>query len=415
MISYSRRQDLIQLGRKIPSNMRDVAVDAINPLRVEYVKRRKILRWVTLFITNYCNARCSHCFYWNELNSKKPEMDLAQLETTLSSLEHQLNTVRVSGGEPFLRKDLGDFFALVDEGRLSAKFSVPTHGMLKDLVPRVTAMAENRKYTHLNISVSLDGLEERHNENRKIKNGFALAIKNLRELAELEKEYPGFTASATISLTRPIALRHGQDRSEAEELIEFLREDVGIQSVGFDHIRSASEDVFMLPPKINSAFAPPPELDHDPKNRHKRNGDVQLDIDEMDEVNERLRRYEQGDADRLTLRRIQTQVEIKRSKKRLIDCMAGVADCVIYPDGGVSACEFTKPFANLREFDYDLRALIASREADVMRKMVSKCACTHPCHLSDSLAYDTDFLKFYLGEGSTQDARLMGRNEIFQT
>ena len=29
------------------------------------------------------------------------------------------------------------------------------------------------------------------------------------------------------------------------------------------------------------------------------------------------------------------------------------------------------------------------------RKLTSKCSCTHPCHLSDSMAYDAKFLKEY--------------------
>ena len=99
--------------------------------------------------------------------------------------------------------------------------------------------------------------------------------------------------------------------------------------------------------------------------------------------------------DYLTMRRLEIEHEILNTKKRIIDCLAGYVDCVIYPSLAVAVCESTKPFANLKKFDFDLIKLLNSESAKKIRKLTSKCACTHPCHLSDSMAYDTKFLKEY--------------------
>ncbi len=396
-LSYRGKQVLLGLLRKVPGPLRDRVIETVNPLRVAYVNKFKTLRWVTLFITNYCNARCQHCFYWKELNTKKPELSTEELNKTFGSLVHRLNTVRLSGGEPFLRKDLPEFFLYLDARKITTKMGIPTNGMIR-MLPPLEQMLAGSRFTHLNVSVSLDGMENRHNEFRGVRGGFALAMENLREMVKLEKHFPRFNVSASVSLVRDLVHRNGNGRSEAEDLIEYLRNDIGVRSIGYDHIRSAGEDVFSLPPGINSQFAPPPKIgETEDGNRHKRSGNIQLDVDEMEEVNERLLKYESNDTLRLNHRRMQLQVEIKRSRSRIVDCMAGTVDCVIYPDGAVAACEFTTPFANLHDFRYNLRELWLSPAAEQQRALTRKCACTHPCHLSDSMAYDTKFLKFYAG------------------
>ena len=206
--------------------------------------------------------------------------------------------------------------------------------------------------------------------------------------------------SCSVSLSRFIAEAGANGRSEAEDLIDYLLNDIGVSSIGYDHIRSVATDVFGLPQDINKDYAPPPKLDDDPDNRHKRTGDILLDLDEVRDVNKRLLKYEDADVNRLTMRRLQVQADIKEHKTRAVDCLAGYVDCVIYPTGEVAACEFTKPFSNLKEFDFDLEKLWHSHVAEEMRKKIQGCACTHPCHLSDSLWYDADFLKFYASKDS---------------
>jgi hypothetical protein len=112
-------------------------------------------------------------------------------------------------------------------------------------------------------------------------------------------------------------------------------------------------------------------------------------------VNDRLETISRCD-DPLNFARLEKQVRIKETQRRLVDCLAGVVDCVVYPTGDVAACEFTRPFANLSAFDFDLDRLWRSQAAESRRRDIKGCACTHPCHLSDSLAYDGSFLSDYL-------------------
>ena len=48
------------------------------------------------------------------------------------------------------------------------------------------------------------------------------------------------------------------------------------------------------------------------------------------------------------------------------------------------------------DFGMDLTAAMTGGQADRARERTRACSCTHPCHLSDSLAYDADFLVRFL-------------------
>jgi 2-iminoacetate synthase ThiH len=66
------------LVRRIPEPIRNYAIVAINTIRVERPTRTIALRWITLFITDYCNARCDHCFF-----ASSRESAVTKLRTSL--------------------------------------------------------------------------------------------------------------------------------------------------------------------------------------------------------------------------------------------------------------------------------------------------------------------------------------------
>ena len=389
--------NLEAMARRLPAGVRALAIRALNPLRTRRAKAACAPRWMTIFVTNYCNARCEHCFYWSELNRESPELSAGDYRRLFGSLRRPVRTVRLSGGEPFLRRDLEDVVLAADATRKIRKIAIPTHGMMRDLPARLSALTPRLRRVHLNVSFSFDGLRERHDANRKIRNGFDLAIDNLRQLGELERASSRFSRSASISLTRPISSPSDGRPPEVVELIDFLKRETGLEAIGCDHVRSAETDVIGLPHDLCSGFAPPPRVEEAPDVRNARGGEVQLSVDEQAEVNRLLEPLLAAMPEgRLTKLRLDKQIEVLRARRRVVDCLAGFVDCVIYPSGDIAVCEFTKPFANLREFDMDLMRAMTSEPAREARRRTRACACTHPCHLSDSLAYDADFLTRFL-------------------
>ena len=384
------------MARRLPAGARALAIRAVNPLRVSRAKAARAPRWITIFVTNYCNARCEHCFYWSELNRKSPELSAGEFRRLFGSIRQPVRTVRLSGGEPFLRRDLEEIVLAADATRRIRKMAIPTHGMLRGLPARLEGLAPRLRHLHLNVSVSFDGLRARHDANRKIRNGFDLAVGNLKRLRRLQRECSRFSRSASISLTRDIALHPGGGTPEVVELIRFLKREAGLDAIGCDHVRSAETDVIGVPPDLCSGFAPPPTVEDAPDVLNARRGEVQLSVAEQAQVNGVLAPLLAGRGGRLTKLRLDKQMEVLRARRRVVDCLAGYVDCVIYPSGDIAVCEFTRPFANLRDFDMDLMRAMTSGPADEARRRTRACACTHPCHLSDSLAYDADFLARFL-------------------
>ena len=120
--------------------------------------------------------------------------------------------------------------------------------MIPNLDKRVEKMIKSSKYTHLHIGISLDGLEETHDNFRKIKDGFKLAVKHLRDFRSFEEKYERFSCSTTTSLIRSICQSENKEkRIELLDLIDFLKKEIDIKCLGFDHVRSVEGDVFRVP------------------------------------------------------------------------------------------------------------------------------------------------------------------------
>jgi len=394
---YSSRKSVENILRKLPDFLSNSLIELINPIRKKAVTNNIHPKWITLFITNFCSARCEHCFYSKELNNKVEELNFENLKKIFSSLKKSLNTLRVTGGEPFLNKSLEDFIIFIDKNKISKKVSITTHGMIPRLDERVKNMLEKLKYIHLHIGISLDGLDETHDAFRKIKNGFNLATKHLLDFKNFSKQSSKFSFSTTTSLIRKISIKKNEHNNSLElfELLAYLKHKIGVPNVGFDHVRTIKDDVFNVPNEILSDFALPPKKIETVNTKHTRADEVQLSVDEIEDVNIKLNKSGYLSGDYLTMRRLEIEHKILKTQKRIIDCLAGYVDCVIYPSLDVSVCESTKPFANLDSFNFDLLKLLNSNKATERRKLTNKCSCTHPCHLSDSMAYDTKFLKEY--------------------
>jgi MoaA/NifB/PqqE/SkfB family radical SAM enzyme len=71
--------------------------------------------------------------------------------------------------------------------------------------------------------------------------------------------------------------------------------------------------------------------------------------------------------------------------KKIVDCYAGNLDMVLHANGDVAACEYSKPFANIKDYNFDLLALWNSKAADNTRNKLNRCYCIHPCNLNTAI------------------------------
>jgi molybdenum cofactor biosynthesis enzyme MoaA len=108
---------------------------------------------VILFVTSICNARCRTCFYWLELN-RKGDMTFEEL-SRLSSTMPEFHDLWISGGEPFLRKDLARIIELFYRHNHIRDVRIPTNGLpTEQTLLTVKGILESYPELHLEVDLS---------------------------------------------------------------------------------------------------------------------------------------------------------------------------------------------------------------------------------------------------------------------
>ena len=129
-------------------------------------KRRPL--FLNLEVTKRCNARCKHCDYW-----KGPhEAELKDYAPVVQKINPLI--VSFTGGEPLVRKDIFDLIQSIKENGGLFYLTMVTNGALLNL-----EKAEKLKKAGIDqLSISLDFLDERHDQTRGIK-GLFVHLSNL--------------------------------------------------------------------------------------------------------------------------------------------------------------------------------------------------------------------------------------------
>src|SRR6478609_261606 len=86
--------------------------------------------FLILFINSICNQTCEHCFYWRNLN-RKDDLTFEEL-SKLSADFGRIENLNLSGGEPFLRKDLAEVCRMFIRNNGVRQIYVPTNGSFED-------------------------------------------------------------------------------------------------------------------------------------------------------------------------------------------------------------------------------------------------------------------------------------------
>ncbi len=156
--------------------------------------------WCTYLVTYRCNARCPMCDSWR----LKPgdELDPAAVREVFTQLG-RLDVVRLTGGEPFLRRDLPAIAEAIWRASRPLVLHVSTNGSFPQRVVEFVEQFPARR--RLRVMVSLDGLEAEHNRSRGRRAEFATAMQTVRMLAERRAAH-GIQLSVNLTVSSPQAL-----------------------------------------------------------------------------------------------------------------------------------------------------------------------------------------------------------------
>lgn len=309
------------------------------------------------FVTSRCNLRCGHCFYWQNLG-RRADLSLAEIARLAKSLPG-LRTLSLSGGEPFLRRDLPEVCETFIVHCKLACLEIPTNGsmpeQIADTVEQIAGLSDR---IELSISISLDGPADVHDANRGLAGAFDRAVDCAGRLLELKGRYPRLKVNVLTTVSRGRC-------EELTGLADFVaRELPAVDNLYWGLLRGDLMEGGPAVPTVEEVAY----LDEFFLNWHA----------------------QRKTHDRLVF--LSKLYDLRRGalkdKRQPIPCVAGSSIGVIYDNGDVAPCEMLPPMGNIRGQSFE--RIWQGEPAKRARARIEsgKCACTHECFLYPSYLAD---------------------------
>ncbi|HQO59067.1 MAG TPA: radical SAM protein [Candidatus Omnitrophota bacterium] len=333
-----------------------------------------------LYVTSRCNARCSFCFYKENLNAGN-DLDLAQI-TRISKNIPALKGLLIGGGEPFLREDMAEIIsAFVSHCRVEV-VQIPTNGFLTDRI--VSQVREiTRKHPHLNLSIqfSLDALGAQHDAMRGLNHCFQKAeetIAALKNFRNKDMRLRILVVSVLTPETLPIC----------RDIVEYVKKNIAPDYHWFEPVR---------------------DMPDDQKQLHLSQDDTALLRDNLAYYIKKSKGAASSIYNSALFNRMITAFSLNNfdiaynnllhNTPWPVHCCAGTRMAVLYPDGRLAACELRKETLNIKDFHYNIPEALQHGRFKNVRADIARhaCDCTHGCFIPTSVRYSPAELLKILG------------------
>jgi MoaA/NifB/PqqE/SkfB family radical SAM enzyme len=305
-------------------------------------------------------------------------MGLLEIERVFAHLP-QMDVVRLTGGEPFMRQDITEIAHLVQEKLQPLILHITTNGLLTERI--VDFCEKRRKDIPLHLLVSVDGVGEKHNQVRGRSSAWDSAVRTLEVLSPRQKEL-------RLSLTVNQTIVDSEGLSHYRGLRAFLRP-LGIRN----HVVLAYDvsATYNLRECVNVA-----PTDFGQFETFGEFGQGQLD-DLLKEAIRDLRDYPffEGIAKRYYLEGIRGRL-LGRDGYPNPKCVALSAHLRLLPDGLVPTCQFNSvSVGNLRQQSF--QDLWFGSRIQKQRDWVRNCpGCWAECEVFPNALYTADLAKMFV-------------------
>jgi MoaA/NifB/PqqE/SkfB family radical SAM enzyme len=268
----------------------------------------------------------------------------------------------ISGGEPFLRKDLPLIVELACKYLKPVIVHIPTNALAPERIRKLTlqilgVMKDYSKKVPLTVKPSIDGVGAKHDEIRGVKGNFQKLEKTIEYLKEIEREYPNFH----LELGTVISNYNIDHLSAIEDYVHSL----GIQSYR-NEIAEQRTEFFNLNDPITPDAEIYEKLILEFKSKIMQNT---LNKRKLAKITESLR-----------LVYYDLAIQILRENRQVIPCYGGISNVHINYNGEVWPCcvlGYDQPMGSLREVKYDFQKIWYSDRARQVRNYIKggNCAC----------------------------------------
>lgn len=325
----------------------------------------KEIMWLNFAVTYLCNSRCVMCSIWRKYKENpelfKHELSLSEIESILQSeYLRNLQGISFTGGEPFLRKDFVDLVGLFIERFPDAFVGIATNGLNPKLIVSKTEeiLDTYKPKQRFSISISLDGIGEKHDEMRGVSNAYERVMETVSSLRDGSDINLGF--DFTITPQNYTDLLRVYELSKKVE-VKFL--------VGFAH----SSDIYY--DNVNIAL----------EWREEELEEADFLIQKM--VNDRIKN--ESFVTKLIdpyAYFVSKCIEYQKLKSRIFNCYSGTHSLFLDPYGNIYPCMILdKKVGNIKDESFD--KLWMSPWAEEIREHIrlNKCHCWVACEAVPSL------------------------------
>jgi MoaA/NifB/PqqE/SkfB family radical SAM enzyme len=136
---------------------------------------------ICIILTYRCNAKCNMCNVWQSPTDASEEITANDIE----KLPSNLRFINITGGEPFIRRDITEIIEVVRTK--TKRIVISTNGFFTDRIVNLC-----RKYPDLGIRISIEGLQETNDAIRGIPQGFDRGLRTLLALRRMGIKDIGF-------------------------------------------------------------------------------------------------------------------------------------------------------------------------------------------------------------------------------
>jgi len=307
---------------------------------------------LTLNVTYRCNSRCLTCNIWKK---QADELSLTEWKKIFKNYNSRPFWLILSGGEPFLRRDLVELTRAGYHYLKPAVINIPTNGILYKTIPQKTKkILKNCPHSEIVINFSMDGVGKDHDKIRNTPGNFEKLIKSFQAVKELKRDY----TNLTIGLHTVISKYNVKKIPKICDFALSLEPDQYITEIAEQRVELDTQNLDTAPSLKDYSRA----IDYVSKKIFQRK------FQGLAKATEALRpEY------------YQLVKKILRQKTQVIPCYAGWASAQISADGEVwPCCVRGDNLGNLRDNDYDFAKIWFSPGTKKVRRSIRNKECFCP-------------------------------------
>ena len=319
---------------------------------------KEVPNYAIVYVDGRCNMHCDFCCYaaMDARNTSNiTPASWGKIFKRAKSLLH----LTITGGEPFVRKDLFNIISEIIDSSNVPRVSIKTNGFyLKRIKECVPSLIKKYKNTEITLSISLDGPKDIHDKVRNFKGAYDKVLETIEEMKVYRKEKNFFLRLASV-LT-----------NENKSILENFLDETQNWPIDFHEI-ILIRDI-------------PDEEQY-----------------QLKDIYEKLSKRQQMRSSKVwrksfngkLFKKLYTETILRLEKnKKHSPCLAGSRFVEIFPDGLVRGCEVQKlwDISSLGKVsdDLDIVSILNSEKSKNFKKIAKNCSCTFECANAISTVYD---------------------------